>query len=72
MMEGASRTVWFGIIVGVKGTCWECQQETENLAWYDSGGVNQVCQPCIRKIFAEAGLDWDELKPVGFSEDSPA
>ena len=56
----------FGIIDGPKGRCWECNKDTEDLAWYESDGFNIVCQPCIKKIFAEVGLDWEELKPDGF------
>ena len=56
----------FGIIDGPKAICQECLKETEDLAWYDSDGLNIVCQPCIKKIFAEVGLDWEELKPNGF------
>lgn len=48
-------------------TCWECQRETRDLAWYTSEeGINIVCQDCIAKIFAEIGLNWNELKPDGF------
>ena len=57
----------FGIIDGGKGTCWECLEETRDLAWYaPEGEINIVCQRCIAKIFAEAGLDWETLKPDGF------
>ena len=63
----ADALLHFGIIdMPSGGICWECEKHTRDLAWYDSDGFNQVCQDCIAKIFAEVGLDWEELKPDGF------
>ena len=62
-----TRNFRFGIIDGKKEDCWECLTNTRDLAWYESEeGVNVVCQPCIKKIFAEVGLDWEAMKVVGF------
>ena len=60
-------TMLFGILDGPARPCWECREVTGKLAWYTSAeGINIVCRSCIKKIFEEVGLDWEQLKPDGY------